>query len=389
MAAENAALDMITMKEFLETEAMTGQLIDRNTGMVSFPPHNRTDWNGLTGEEYDELREWLRNVALVPQWNPDACLATFPANGDHKSIEELRQMQQTIHSQGVNSDSFIGRPVPVDGPAIDRMKENLKGRQELCVYDEAMQQEMVVHFVCAHKLRLRLLVHFYGFIFMEDWKEDLWLKRFMRDHMRYNDDIQCAAARIVHAMRKLAREDDPKGNPDGIFDTFHIRRGDFQYKDTRISAEEIIANTQEQLRPNSTIFIATDEQSKSFFDPFRKNYHIYFLDDFKEALEGVNTNYYGMIDQLVASRGRTFFGCWFSTFTGFINRMRGYRSVKDRLPGYEQGILPTSYYYVPMSRKTALHEYVPLSGSFYAREYPTSWRDIDKGIGELDSTIER
>ena len=42
MAVENAALDMITMKEFLETEAMTGQMKDKTTGQVSFPPYNRT-----------------------------------------------------------------------------------------------------------------------------------------------------------------------------------------------------------------------------------------------------------------------------------------------------------------------------------------------------------
>ena len=71
----------------------------------------------------------------------------------------------------------------------------------------------------------------------------------------------------------------------------------------------------------------------------KKHYDIKFLDDFKDILEGVNVNYYGMIgkregdgtvlerllakpkpsinlfttDQLVASRGRLFFGCWHST----------------------------------------------------------------------------
>ena len=299
MAQENAALDMITMQEFLETEAMTGQLKDKSTGQVSYPPYNRTDWNGMSGKEYDELREWLRNVTLVPRWNPDDCLAAFPAKGDHQSVSELQEMQTQIHKEGINHEDYIGKPVAVDGPAIDRMKENLNKRHNLCVYDESMQQEMVVHFACAHKLQLRLLVHFYAFIFMEDWREDLWMKRFMRDHMRYNDDIQCAAARIVHGMRNLARQNDPQGNPDGIFDTFHIRRGDFQYGNTRIGADEIHLNTKDVLIPNSTIYIATDERDKTFFDPLRQHYNIYFMDDFiKSDLEGVNTNYYGMIDQV-------------------------------------------------------------------------------------------
>ena len=35
---------------------------------------------------------------------------------------------------------------------------------------------------------------------------DLWMKRFMRDHVRYVDEIQCAAARVVQAMRQKAKE---------------------------------------------------------------------------------------------------------------------------------------------------------------------------------------
>ena len=89
----------------------------------------------------------------------------------------------------------------------------------------------------------------------------------------------------------------------------------------------------------------------------------------------------------MASRGRVFFGCWFSTFTGFINRIRGYRAAKDKLPGYEKGILPTSYYYATLNRKFEMNEYVPLRGGFFNREFPTSWRDIDKGIEELQSTM--
>lgn len=230
MAKENSALELISMQEFLEKEAMSGNLRDKHTRQTSFPPGNRTDWNGMLQPEYDVLREWLRNVTFVPQWNPERCLAAFPANGDHKSIQELQDMQKAIHKYGFEIKSYIDNPVPVDSSPMDRMKENLAGRKNLCVYNEEMQQEMVVHFACAHKLGLRLLTHFYAFLFMEDWKEDLWLKRFMRDHMRYNDEIQCAAARLVQAMRKIAHENDPIGNPNGEYDSFHIRRGDFQYK---------------------------------------------------------------------------------------------------------------------------------------------------------------
>lgn len=125
-----------------------------------------------------------------------------------------------------------------------------------------------------------------------------------------------------------------------------------------------------------------------------------------------SANYFGMIDQLVASRGKIFFGCWFSTFTGYINRIRGYHSVKDKLPGYKSGELPTTYYYATIPKKFEMHKvrhssgvfrfywslcmllsvvffatfhlkYKPLNAGFFNREFPTSWRDIDKGIQAL------
>ena len=152
------------------------------------------------------------------------------------------------------------------------------------------------------------------------------MKRFVRDHLHYVDEIQCAAARVVAAIRDHVRKRNPE-NKNGDFDSFHIRRGDFQFKATRIEADEIYENSKDELTPNSTIFVATDERNKAFFDPLRAHYDLLFLDDFKDELKGVNTNYYGMyqlrrfeanqslftnflallsgmIDQLVSSRGR-------------------------------------------------------------------------------------
>lgn len=71
------------------------------------------------------------------------------------------------------------------------------------------------------------------------------------------------------------------------------------------------------------------------------------------------------------------------SFTGFIHRMRGYYSTRDKLPGYEKGVLPTSYYYVPVNHRGQMHQYAALHGAFFNREFPTSWRDLDKGIGRL------
>lgn len=70
-------------------------------------------------------------------------------------------------------------------------------------------------------------------------------------------------------------------------------------------------------------------------------------------------------------------------------RMRGYHSVNHREAGYEKGQLPTSYYYVPSDALTTMHQYGPLHGAFFNREFPQSWRDIDASIGNIPVKGER
>eukprot|EP00536_Pseudo-nitzschia_multiseries_P003175 jgi/Psemu1/236458/estExt_Genewise1.C_470075 len=381
MAADNDSFAVVSMKNYLEAEAMTGKLINKETGKVEFPPGNRTDWNNINQDEYDTLRYYLRRVSHTLDWKPSKCLPAFPSSGNHKDVEILQSLVKKVHEKDEMKESDLFR---VDDPdPIHRLEDTLSGRKSLCVYDEEDQNEKVVHFQMNHKKGLRLLVHFYAFLFFEDWREDLWMKRFIRDHLYYGDEIQCAAARVVDKVRDhVSNVTNGKSRE---FVSFHIRRGDFQFKETRIGIEEIIENTQDLIPPNSVIFIATDERNSEFFEPMRKKYDLLFLKDFQKDLKGVNSNYFGMIDQLIASRGSKFFGCYQSTFTSYIMRLRGYHSIKDKSEGWEQGILPTSYYYTPKNRQLMMHEYSPLGGAFFSREFPTSWRGIDTGIEELIS----
>jgi hypothetical protein len=171
IAAEHVGLDIITMQEFLESQAMTGQMRDKVTGVVTFPPGNRTNWDGMEQKEYDVLREYLRNVTNTPLWTPGSCLPAFPQSGDHKDVQTLQSTVQKIIQahQGTKKwdKKFNGNPVPVDAHAHQRLEENLAGRSKLCVYDEELQHAKTLHFQCNHALRVRMLVHFYGFMFFE------------------------------------------------------------------------------------------------------------------------------------------------------------------------------------------------------------------------------
>jgi GDP-fucose protein O-fucosyltransferase len=183
-------------------------------------------------------------------------------------------------------------------------------------------------------------------------------------------------------VKELRARSRAKGDANGDYNAYHIRRGDFQYTVTRYDAPRIIKNSAKEMTMGGVVYIASDETDQSFFKPLREAFDVVMLDDFKHLLEGVNSNYYGMIDSLIASRSKVFFGCWFSTFTGYINRLRGFHNNKRKGMGYDMGY-HSSYYYALDDRKYHLQEYYPVKKSFYAREFPTSWRLIDEGIVEL------
>ena len=207
--------------------------------------------NGADRRGANELKNWLRSSAEIVRWNPENCVAAFPRSNKPEDMEELAAIKTRIERSGgfPKFETYIGKPTPVDASAEERLKENWAGREELCLYNEEMQQTPWVHFTMQHKGEFanRLLVHFYAFLFFQDWKHDLWMKRFVRDHVRYIDEIQCAAARVVQAIRKRVAT---RGQSD--FDTMHVRRGDFQYTVTRVEANEIYEMTSKKIPDNTT-----------------------------------------------------------------------------------------------------------------------------------------
>ena len=177
---------------------------------------------------------------------------------------------------------------------------------------------------------------------------------------------------------------------DGSFDTMHIRRGDFGtfYEQTKLSAEELYAeNVAPVIKENRTVFIATDERDFSWFDPLKEHYNLLFLKDFEYLFPDLNPNYYGMLDQLIASMGDVFFGTYYSTFTGYINRMRGYHSQNKKAYGHQVGMIDS--YYIKLKKlklgyndneSSLMRTYSAVEPPFWSREFPVCWRDIDHDV---------
>lgn len=71
---------------------------------------------------------------------------------------------------------------------------------------------------------------------------------------------------------------------------FFPQKGDFQYKETRVDAPVILEKLRRKLANGTTLYIATDERDKAFFQPIRDQYDVVFLDDFiATELVGVNS----------------------------------------------------------------------------------------------------
>ena len=139
--SEHDGFNMITMEEFLNREAMTGKMVNITTGQISFPPDNRTNWDG---EDLKPLWEYLRETTDVRNWKPDRCLAVFPSQPGADDISRF----SSKFKQALDDHTPHHSPVPTDGDLVSRLKESVNRRNELCLYDEKMQTSRVVHFMC-------------------------------------------------------------------------------------------------------------------------------------------------------------------------------------------------------------------------------------------------
>ena len=232
-----------------------------------------------------------------------------------------------------------------------------------------LQDAPVLHFRASERGR-RLLQHFYGALLFTDPLADNYFKRFVRDFMHYHDEIYCAAGKIVAALQEEAADlgFPPDADGSGGYSALHIRRGDLQYKKVKISAEEWYTNTREHWRSGELLYIATDERNATWFDPIREHHKLRFLDDYADlaGLADLDPNYMGMIDTIVAGRGRAFAGTYFSTFSGYINRLRGYSglSMKQSIYSYEP-------------RKYEMFTWFQGPFHVFSKEWPAGWIGID------------
>ncbi len=67
VGAKQKGLQIITMEQFLEREAVNGHLKSNTDGDILYPPNNQVKWDN---QRLQPLWTYIRNVTKIFQWNP-------------------------------------------------------------------------------------------------------------------------------------------------------------------------------------------------------------------------------------------------------------------------------------------------------------------------------
>jgi hypothetical protein len=319
------------MEEFLERNS--GQLKHFMRGHIMLPPDNRTNWDN---QDVTALWNYFRLVTSTPRdWNPNECVVAIAQR------HRMQQLQTWVESHKLTSTPRPSQLARSNDTVLQRLEYIWADRKRLCLYDGKLASSKVL------RLRGRYLVPFYAFVFSPS--QDRWIARYVRDRLRYVDLIQGVAARIVSKL--------------GCYDGFHVRRGDF-WEAFTVNVTQIynaIRQTR-QLQVGPDIYVATDEYEDDFFHPLKQKFNLVFLGDFREELGDLDPNYYGMVEQLVLSNAKVFFGCYRSSFSSYVTRLRGYRGVDS--------------YYFNEEYTDVLSSSIPIRPPFFSQEWTIGWAGI-------------
>jgi hypothetical protein len=111
----------------------------------------------------------------------------------------------------------------------------------------------------------------------------------------------------------------------GPYNAIHVRRNDFtsQMRNDILSINTpiLLKNAAKNFFSNDLpLYISTDEEDKSFFDELKKEYKIFFYEDFNFNINNLER---AIVEQIVCLNADKFHGTFPSTFSKRINIMRG------------------------------------------------------------------
>ena len=126
---------------------------------------------------------------------------------------------------------------------------------------------------------------------------------------------------------------------DRPFSAIHVRRTDHP-SSFKMKQDFWLWKLQQRAALNltKTLYIATDEENKTWFEPFKEaGYNLFFAEDFDDQLQlkDINSAYVqdmlGLCEQLICAHADHFVGSYYSTFTMYIKRLRKQFSWKKEM----------------------------------------------------------
>jgi hypothetical protein len=150
------------------------------------------------------------------------------------------------------------------------------------------------------------------------------------NHVIYHQEIRAYASEVATYLRKRS------ATGVNTFMSVHMRRGDFEelgWLGDASNLDSVRSHIQERLYDGECFYMATDETDPEILGSFRV-IGAYFWSDVREAVPPKEEDYpilssmigfedyIGLIEQVVCSKARAFFGSKCSSFTGGILNMR-------------------------------------------------------------------
>lgn len=290
--------------------------------------------HAIPSEDFVRRMLQVEKISEVEGWDPKNVSSLLTPDQWTKALNSLSD--DTVAPDwrpGEGTDSLFW---PKDGKAgcdeecqteFDKWRPSGK-RVE---YNTEMQQKLIFHFTGDGTSRL--LVDYQTFIGFEDPLKERDALLTMRNYVHFREYIFDIAAKVISRLPPS-------------YGAMHVRRGDLQYQQSKAGAEVIYENTKALFKEGETMYIATDEKDKTFFNALAKHYKLVFFGDFPEveslalSLPGRNgrpsgSQYHemfwspdssGMVEAVIASMAHTFVGTWLSTFSSIIGNIRGFHS---------------------------------------------------------------
>jgi len=237
---------------------------------------------------------------------------------------------------------------------VELAEDYIDGRQ-FVEFSPVMSSSPVIHFPSNEEYRS--LGPVATMLAAKDQSLPIACRRLLRNHLRYRPEIFAKASEIIKLL----------GHHE--YDAIHIRRNDFQYKQTRLNVKAILENIEPLLDSGLPVYIATDETEGEFFAEVSRKHRITRWVDLVNQLDeniDIPFSWIGPIEQIICAGARRFIGTDLSTFSAYMNRIRGYAEAHD-----------TQCYYHSIDYRDAgaIAQPGQFRGREYLRENPLFWTE--------------